>query len=86
MLCYEKRRLNMRYYFVTKSYRGNKALILLSILQMSISINGIFRFDINDFKWLRAFFMVFFLGPANLQDANQNTENIIYIVCYQALI
>jgi hypothetical protein len=53
---------------------------------MSISINGIFRFDINNFKWLRAFFMVFFLRPANLWDATQNTENTIYILYYQLLI
>jgi len=37
-------------FFVIYNYQGIKCLILLLILQMSISINGSFRFDINNFK------------------------------------
>jgi len=53
---------------------------------MSISINAIFRFDINNFKWLWVYFIVSFFRPTNLLDVTQNTEKYIYILCYQPLI
>ncbi len=41
---------------------------------MSISLNAIFRFDINNFKWLWVYFIVSFSRRINLCDATQNTE------------
>jgi hypothetical protein len=41
---------------------------------MSIGTNAIFRFDINNFKWLWVYFIVSFSRRINLCDATQNTE------------
>ncbi len=41
---------------------------------MSISINVIFCFYINNFKWLWVYFIVSFFRPINLWDGTQNTK------------
>jgi len=41
---------------------------------MSIGMNGIFRYDINNFKWLWVYFIVSIFRPINLWDAAQSPE------------
>lgn len=72
-------------HFVVNYYQGIKRLILLSILQMPIGVNGIFQFKVNNFKLLRVLSAIFFFRRIILCAVTQNTENIIYLVCYHAL-